>query len=388
MLIGAWSGIFLSHFSQQSDDALFDTLRAQTPRLRSLCLKVMLWLLGTAAVIGVLTVLTASYGVLGRVGGTVLATALTAGVLWPLSLMVDRPKTLAAGFLGMASVIVVYCLILPLIWDLDSYDEEMFFLSLVIGLTVPLGMGALLMVPISTTRFAGKLGIVIYLSAVASFCVAIWHPGGWRPQAEWWAIGWCVIAYGAISVISVMGLSPTVWRDWRWIGVVASTIAWSIVTSHIWESQSGPPPKEVVTLFTSIGIFVAHTSLMGLLALGPGLFWLRIGTMVALAMTAVFLNLELLLEPERGISFLGRISGAGGVVASCGTLALMIAARLHKHARPSNLQGIKDGGFTEIMLCCPACGKKQTIAIGAAECEKCGLSIQISVNPKSKSPIS
>jgi hypothetical protein len=85
LLIGGWSGVFLSHYSQRSDDALFDSLRAQTPKLRSLCLKIMLWLLGTAAVIGVLTVLTASYEVLGRLSGTVFATALAAGMLWPLS---------------------------------------------------------------------------------------------------------------------------------------------------------------------------------------------------------------------------------------------------------------------------------------------------------------
>jgi hypothetical protein len=382
LLIGAWSGVFLSHYSQRSDDALFDSLRAQTPQLRSFCLKVMLWLLGTAAVIGVLTVLTASYEVLGRLGGTVLATAIAAGFLWPLSLMVDRPRTLAAGLFGMASVLVIYCLILPLIWDLDSYDEEMFILSLVIGLTVPLGMGALLMVSYPRTRFAGRLGIVIYLLVVASFCVAIWHPGGWRSQADWWAIGWCLLAYGAISIVCLMGLSPTFWRDWRWVGVLASGIAWYLVTIHIWERQSGSPPEEPIVLFTSIGIFVAHTSLMLLLPLGPGLHWLRIGTMIAVVTTAVFLNLELLLAPDRGISFLGRVAGAGGVVSSCGTLALLIAARLQQYASPSSLQGIKEGELTEIMLYCPGCGKKQTIAMGAAKCEKCEMLIQISVKPK------
>ncbi len=81
----------------------------------------------------------------------------------------------------MASVIVVYCLVIPLIWDLDSYGEEMFFLSLVIGLTTPLGMAAMLMVAVPKTQFAGRLGIVIYLLVVGSFCVAIWHPGGWPP---------------------------------------------------------------------------------------------------------------------------------------------------------------------------------------------------------------
>ena len=58
--------------------------------------------------------------------------------------------------------------------------------------------------------------------------------------------------------------------------------------------------------------------------------------MVGVAITAVFLNLELFLAPDRGISLLGRIAGAGGVVASCGTLALMVVARLHRPVRPAS----------------------------------------------------
>lgn len=381
LLIGAWSGVFLSHYSQRSDDALFDTLRSRTPLIRALCLKVMLWLLGTAAVIGVLTVLTASYEILGRVSGTVLATAIAAGILWPLSLMVDRPKTVPAGLLGMAAVIVVYCLVIPLIWDLDSYDEEMFFLSLVIGLTTPLGMAAMLMISFPRTQMAGRLGIIVYLLVIASFCVAIWHPGGWRPRSDWWETGWWLIAYGSLAVICIMNFSATWWRDWRWIGVITSVIGWSLIMIFIWESQGvGDPPLKTITLFTSIAVFVAHTNLMLLLPIGPRQSWLRIGTMIALATTAVFLNLELFLAPDRGISLLGRIAGAGGVVASCGTLALMVVARLHRPVGSTSLNGVATGEFAEIMLFCPCCGKKQTIALGQAECTKCGLVIQTSVH--------
>jgi hypothetical protein len=384
--IGAWTGIFLSHYSRRSDDALFDSLRSRTPFLRALSLKAMLWLLGTAAVLGVLTVLTASYEILGRVGGTVLATAIVAGFLWPLSLMVDRAKIMAAGLLGMASVIVVYCLIIPLIWDLDSYGEEMFFLSLAIGLTTPLGMAAMLMVAFPKTQLAGRLGIVVYLLVVGSFCVAIWHPGGWRPQSDWWETGWWLVAYGSLSVVCLMNLGSNWWRDWRWIGVLASATAFSLILIFVWESLGqATPPQKTIALLTSIGIFVAHSNLMLQLPLGSGQVWLRIGTMVALGTTAIFLNLELNLAPERGVSFLGRIAGAGGIVASCGTLALMIVARLHSRGRPSSLEGVMAGELTEITLFCPGCGKKQTSAVGKSECTKCGLVIQTSVQQKASS---
>lgn len=385
LLIGAWSGVFLAHFNQRSDDAFIQTLRSKTPLIRALSLKVMLWLLGTAAVIGVLTVLTASYEILGRVSGTVLATAIAAGILWPLSLMVDRQRTVLAGLLGMAAVIVVYCLVIPLIWELDTYGEEMFFLSFVIGMTTPLGMAAMLLISFPKTKMAGRLGIIVYLLVIASFCIAIWHPGGWRPQSDWWETGWWLIAYGTLAVVCLMNFSSAWWRDWRWIGVLTSAIAWSLVMIFVWESQgNGSPPLKTITLFTSIAVFVAHTNLMRQLPLGPRQLWLRIGTMVALAITAVFLNLELFLAPDRGISLLGRIAGAGGVVASCGTLALLVVARLQRQS-PTTLDGVPVSELKEIMLFCPGCGKKQTVALGQAECATCGLVIQTSVHQKKPS---
>ncbi|MFT5304082.1 MAG: hypothetical protein ACI814_004906, partial [Mariniblastus sp.] len=85
------------------------------------------------------------------------------------------------------------------------------------------------------------------------------------------------------------------------------------------------------------------------------------------------------------VSFLGRIAGAGGIVASCGTLALIIVARLHSRGRPSSLEGVMAGELTEITLFCPGCGKKQTSAVGKSECTKCGLVIQTSVQQKASS---
>ncbi len=381
LLIGAWTGVFLSHYSQRSDDALLDSLRSKTPVLRAFSLKVMLWLLGTAAVIGVLTVLTASYEVLGRLGGTVLATAIVAGILWPFSLMVDRPKSMPAGLLGMAAAVVVYCLIIPLIWELDNNGEEMFFLSLVIGLTTPLGMAAMLMIPFPKIRIAGRLGILFYLLVLTSFCIAIWHPGGWRIRSDWWVTGWWLIAYGTLAVACLMNLGDVWWRDWRWVGVLASMIAWSLIMVFVWVGQgNGSLPLKQITLFTSIGVFVAHTNLMSLIHLDAGQAWLRLGTMIAVAITAAFLNLELFLAPDRGISFLGRVAGAGGVVASCGTLALLIVARLHRPARPASRNNENDDALQEIKIFCPECGKKQTVPLGGSTCNRCGLGIQIWVS--------
>lgn len=63
-------------------------------------------------------------------------------------------------------------------------------------------------------------------------------------------------------------------------------------------------------------------------------------------------------------------------------VALLIAARLQLQARPSGSLGNNDGEFSRIIFFYLGCGKKQTIAIGAAECEKCGILIQILMKSK------
>ena len=70
----------------------------------------------------------------------------------------------------------------------------------------------------------------------------------------------------------------------------------------------------------------AHASLASLVPLKTGQQWLRLGTIAAVAVAALFLDLEVVLQPDRGNSMLGRISGAAAIVASCGSLALIIFA--------------------------------------------------------------
>ncbi len=373
LLIGAWSGVFLSRFSSRYDDAMFIALRSRTPRLRAMSLKAMLWLLGTAAVIGVLTVLTASYDILGRVAGTILVTAVAAGFLWPLSIMIDSPKMLAAGLFGMAAVVVVYSLVIPLIWELDHQDEEILFSSLVIGLTTPVGMMALLMVRLPRVQFAGRVGTVLYALVLASFFIAIWHPEGWRAREEWWECGWWLAVYGGLSVACLSGFVPSIVPDWRWLGALASATAWYFIMAHEWGQWS--LHEKTITLFTSLAVVVAHTSLTLFVPLTARQVWVRIGTSIALATTAAFVNFELHFSPGRGVGMLGRIAGAAGVVASCGTLALIVLARLNRGGSRDDLVG----DFSEVTLYCPQCRSKQTLPLGGGECPRCGLAIQLTV---------
>ena len=380
LLLGAVAGAFAAHYGSRSSETVVVSFRTWNTRLRRVSLKVMLSMLVLAGVTGVATVLTASYDTLGRVAGTVIATAIVAGVLWPMSRLADGERSQPAGLLGMVASLVVYLLVLPLIWELDRQEEEMAITSLVIGLTVPFGMFFLSLTNVGATWIAARVGVGVFVTVLVLFLVATWHPGQWRVSENWWVTGWWCAAYGSLSFASLCGLRRFK-IDWRWLGVIAAFFAWVMILIAVW-GESGPAEKLIIVI-TSISVAFAHASLAGLVSLEPGQQWLRLGTIAAVAVAAAFLDLEVVFQPDRGISMLGRISGAAAIIASCGSLALIIFARLNRVAS-YDLAGVELYEITRIVLFCPRCHARLTAALGSDQCGRCGLRITTAIQEASK----
>jgi hypothetical protein len=375
LLLGAAGGAFAAHYGSRSSETVVVSFRTWNTRLRRVSLKVMLWMLVLAGVIGVATVLTASYDTLGRVAGTVIATAIVAGVLWPMSLLADRERSQPAGLLGMVAALVVYLLVIPLIWDLDRQDDEMVITSLVIGLTVPFGMFFLSLTNVAATWIAARVGVGVYVTVLVLFLVATWHPGRWRISENWWLTGWWCAAYGSLSFASLCGLRRFT-INWRWIGVVAAFFAWVVILIAVWGDSE--PAEKLIIVITSVSVVFAHASLADLVPLKTGQEWLRLSTIAAVAVAAAFLDLEVVFQPDHGISMLGRISGAAAIVASCGSLALIIFARLNRVVYDDSA-GVELTEITRIVLFCPRCRARLTAAIGSDQCRRCGLKIITSI---------
>ena len=373
LVIGAVGGAFVTHYASRSAESVLLSFTTWNTRLRKVSLKAMLWLLAAAALIGVMTVLTASYDILGRVAGTVVTTAIIAGILWPLSILADRRRSQAAGLLGMVSAILIYVMVIPLIWDLDRHEEEIIFTSFTIGLMAPFGMFFLGMKNIPATWISARVGFGTYVAVLATFLVAAWDPGLWRHKEIWWATGWCLAAYGVLSFASLSGMRKLTWLDWRWLGVAASFLAWVLMMVSVWGDEE--PGENLITVITSLAVVMAHASLSALVPLKSRQFWLRISTVSAVVVAAVFFDLELLIAPARSISILGRISGAAAILASAGSLALLIFARLNR----SLGEATDPSDMTHITLICPRCGKKQAVSLGEADCSKCGLRIHTAI---------
>ena len=375
LLLGVFSGAFVTHYGSRSAETIVVSFRNWNTRLRRVALKVMLWMLALAAATGVLTVLTGSYDTLGRVAGTVIAIAIVAGVLWPLSLLADRKNSQSAGLLGMAVAVVVYLLVIPLIWDLDRTTDAILSTSFIIGLTAPFGMFFLSLKNTAASWIAARVGVGVYVAVLVSFLVAAWNPGSWFGSEPWWEMGWWCAAYGSLSFASLCGMRRLA-IDWRWLGVAASFFSWVLSLIGAWGYDDA---NENLLLVTSgIAVFFAHTSLALLVPLKPGQTWLRIGTLTATATAAIGLDAGMIFAVDFDDILLSRVVPAATILASCGSLALILFARLNR-AMAVDFSQVRIAEITQISLICPRCQTRRMAPLGTAACEHCGLAITTAI---------
>lgn len=72
------------------------------------------------------------------------------------------------------------------------------------------------------------------------------------------------------------------------------------------------------------------------------------------------------------------MAGAAAILASCGSLALIIFARLNRTVAHVST-GVALAEITHISMICPRCQTRLTAQIGTAECEVCGLRITTTI---------
>lgn len=373
VFIGAWSGAFIVHFGSARSQSALASMKSVADRYRAFCLKTMLWMLGAAAVLGVLSVLTGSFDLVGRVAGTTAATAIAAGFLWPFLALLDEQKNWRVGLLGAASVLGAYLMAIPAIWEIGVGWEETALTSLVIVLMMPVGLLAMQITHLSVARVAGTVAALIYLSALSCFLFAIWD-NSWRNADELTGTGFTLLGFGWLGVGSLVGAATGDRRYWRWLGVAAAVLVTLMFLQGIWTRNHFP--HEWIITVASVAVVIGHANLSLYAPLAGAQIWWRNGTIAAVTATAVALDLDQLLGTSRGgISILGRISLASGILASAGTLGMLVLSRLNRNLdTPKTIDG-----ETAINLQCPRCGKRVAIPVGGAACPKCGLKIRIEI---------
>ncbi len=321
LAIGAWSGGFIAHAATSRSEAAIQSLRTWAIQFRRVCLRTMLWLFGAA------------------------------------------------------SVIAAYVLVTPSIWNLGHRGEEMALAGLIVTLMLPFGLVVMMLIQTEVARVAGVAGLGLYASVLIIFLTALWSPNQWYRNDEWWETGFALAGYGAAAMASLVGVAAGDRRYWRWLGVLAAVLGWALCTWGIWTDAN--TFEDVLVVITSVAIVVAHANLAMFVPLGGGQVWLRVATIGAVAIAAFCLDVDIVLSLSKGgqISAVARVALAAGILASCGSLALIVLACLNRIAELRSASG----PITTITIVCPQCGKRQALALAGAACSGCGLRIHIRV---------
>lgn len=347
----------------------------------------MLWSLGLAAATGVLAVLFQGGDLVWRVVGTGLATAAACGLLIPTSLLIDRERTRAAGLLGMAVVILEFLLALGLTWQLlqgflsgvNGAEMRCILTMVFIGLATPIIMIAIRVRRSSPHYVAAVFTNVATGIVLVTFLIATWLSSEFWKNEEWWQTGGTLLLFSALAAMSLLQFSRETPRPWRWLGLASALIACAMLMEHIWVGTGSDLGHVIFCGFLAVGCVVAHANLCLGPSLRPTQRWVRQGTILFAAITAAFVVLVLAKEkfPEIPIDvdLFGRFAAAGGIIAGCGSLALLVLARMNRKvdAEPESYE------LNEVSLVCPRCRKKQSLPTGDSTCPSCGLRISIRV---------
>ena len=349
--------------------------------LRKVLLKGMLWSLAFAAVTGVLAVLTRGGDLAWRVVGTGVTTALACGLMLSISPLIDREKTRLAGLLGMVSVIIEFIMAMLLIWEVPaslwgvSWEEEIGLTMAFFGMSA-IATGGLMKLQLESYGLtAGQVGVPVTLIAFVVFMVGVWAPHRATVQHDWWETGGALCLCGGLTVLALIGVGTGDRRAWRWAGVVASVIACALWLINIWVGVGSDPGFVVFCTLLSVAAVVAHANLSLMCPLTDTQRWVRSGTIAAAIIAGGTIDLMVVEHKLLSIGvdddLLGRIAGAAGIVAGCGTLALCVLARINRKVDYERLSP----ELTEMVVVCPRCGKRQSIRLGDSVCTVCSLRI-------------
>ena len=188
----------------------------------------------------------------------------------------------------------------------------------------------------------------------------------------------------SIGAASILGLCSSIaWGRQAWqpvgpIGVGIVSLALFLAVVGIWGDADNWRHAEryfkTLGVACTLAIAFPHIGLVGTARLRTGYEWVRIGTVVAVALLASQISVSIVLEVGNDLWF--RMMGVLGIGVACGTLAVPILHRVSA-IRPTTLAGTS---ATLMKLVCPRCEQPQTLPLGRSSCPSCKLKIRIEID--------
>jgi hypothetical protein len=341
---------------------------------RKVLLRIVFWALGLAACFGAAGVIFAGHDTLWRIVGTCAATAAGAFLVLAASRQLDQETTWLPGVMAISLIVTEYLATLGLIWNpFRSADEAAALTMLFLAATSVPAIGFTGILKRADGALSVRVGL--FASSVVFVLLLVGTWGGWLGEVRaerWHSLGLSLAIFAVLAVLCLIG-SGTDRRHWRWLGVAAAGAAFSISAYAI--ILDIHKTSAFFVCVVSVAAVVAHANAMAWCPLKPAQRWLLWGTIGAGIATGAFVDLARITSPWQE-EMLGRLAGATAIIAGCGTLALLILVRINQRIVPvaATLADLR-----EIMLTCPRCRARQTIAIGSVKCGACGLLIQVRV---------
>lgn len=345
---------------------------------RSILLRILFCSLAVAALVGAMGVLFSSNESLWRIAATSIATSGAALLLLPVSSLREKPSQRAASAAGVTFVVVAFLLALlaiwsPLVWHRDWGFWGTFFMFVLCGIP---SLVFIRMLSARSTRIAGWVGLAAAGLIFGLSMLEVWTRwsfGRTYGISAGELAGW-LVPYSLLAMLCLVGAGVDR-RHWRWIGVAAASVAYACIAYaeiHDLRGNAG-----TLIYITAVAAVIAHANVMLLVPLRPSQAWLRWVTIGAGVMTGLFTCLAA--PPEgryRGDEQYGRLAGAFGIVASCGTLALSVLARINRRGGEVGATPLTD--LHDIAIVCPVCRRKQTIPLNRrARCAGCNVQIVV-----------
>lgn len=345
--------------------------------LQRLLLRLMLAALAVSAAVGVVAVFF-STSMLGRIAGTMFVSAICIGLAIPSSRMLDRGDSRQAGFVNLSSIVAAFILLTGGIWaDLNPTLNIEFRL---IGTGVVVLVGGMISGNVLNQRSRKGMAVAcvaVFWSAITSmglFIAAIWTD---YPVADGLAeSGGHLIGAGLAAGLCLVGFGVST-RPWQWVGLATSVAQAGFGLWLAWYGEYSD--VRWYTALACVSGVIGHANVVTRVRMGEHGLWVAMAAIGGTASAGACLSVLGFLTDGfhgSGPDPIVRLLAATSLIATCGTLAVVIMFVLHRRGSPSVDPSTR---LRTLWIACPHCSRKQWIPAGRAACAQCGLLFALTI---------
>lgn len=185
-------------------------------------------------------------------------------------------------------------------------------------------------------------------------------------------------AIGAASILALAAAIPWERKRWQPLGpvgivVVAATLVQTLCAIWIDRYVDSEGAMKTLGISTTFAVALPHLGLLSLARLRRGYEWVRIATIISIAILACLICFMILAEANDEGLF--RLLGTFSILDVCGTITIPI---LHRVSAVTTRESIRSAAL-EISMTCPRCEKTAVRPVGRSHCPHCGLVVDIEI---------